>query len=240
MPGRIIAELQHVDVILGTRVLFHDLSLTLRTGTVTVISGPPGSGKSTLLDLLWGGVQPVSGTIVGNDVQFSGMPPRRWTAWRRQIGILTDDFPLQDEWSIIDNVAVALQTAGDIPPGRHIEQTTRALHRWGLVTDNHRAVRELSGEERSRVKLARAFVRRPCVAILDDPLAGIADDRAAAFYQQIKNESISGTAVVVASSSTSPWIPWVDHMFEISDAGLKQLDDPVDSALVRISTQAAK
>lgn len=153
----------------GDHLALEDVSLSVPRGAFVAIVGPNGAGKSTLLKVLLGLVQPTRG-----EVRVLGSPPSRVDPRRigyvPQFKTLDRTFPALAE----ELVASGLRRAW---PGRLTpEERARvqaALERVGAGHLMDRAVSRFSGGELQRVYLARAFVRRPELVMLDEPATGI-------------------------------------------------------------------
>ena len=89
-----------------------DLSLSVAPGAFVVLSGPSGAGKTTLLRLLYGAEAPGAGKVLVNGRNVSQLTRRARAAFRREIGIVFQDFKLLGYLSVLDNVALAGEAAG--------------------------------------------------------------------------------------------------------------------------------
>ena len=82
-----------------------DVSLTIDDGEFVFITGRSGSGKSTLLRILLKEVEPTSGRVVVNDMDLGRMPRRYVPKYRRQLGVVFQDFRLLKDRNVYENVA---------------------------------------------------------------------------------------------------------------------------------------
>jgi cell division transport system ATP-binding protein len=200
MATGITAALDAADISLQGRPLIREVSMSLVPGTLTVISGPGGSGKSSLLRVFWGALRLHRGTVICDNQDLTRASPRRWAAWRRRIGICGEDFPLDDSWTVFANVAAALYATGKIPAQTIRQRTNRELRRWDLLTRRHFPVAALSSAERTRVSLARAFIRRPPAAFLDDPFGAGFQEPEKNLWEKVRQQARAGTAVCLATT----------------------------------------
>ncbi len=138
---------------------------------VTVLFGASGAGKTTVLRCLAGLERPEEGTIrFGEETWFDAgrsvfVPPRK-----RRIGFVPQDYSLFPHMSVERNIGYGLNELPDMERRSRIRETMRWLGLDGLEM---RLPLELSGGQQQRVALARAVVRRPCVLLLDEPLASL-------------------------------------------------------------------
>jgi len=162
-------ETAGLTVRFGDHLALEDVTLTVPAGAFVAIVGPNGAGKSTLLKVLLGLVGPTRG-----EVRVLGRPPGRLDPRRigyvPQFKTLDRTFPALAE----ELVASGLRRAwpGRLTPAER-ERVRSALERVGAGQLLGRSVSRFSGGELQRVYLARAFVRRPELVMLDEPATGI-------------------------------------------------------------------
>jgi len=224
MASDLTVALEAADISIDEHVVLRDVSLTLRPGTLTVIAGPGGSGKSHLLRILWGSFPLRCGKLTGEDRELTHASPRLWAAWRRHIGIYCSEFPFGERWTVFDNVAAALYAAERLPAQAITRRTTGELRRWNLLSHRSRLAAELSRSERVRLGLARAFVRGPVAALLDDPLVGLPREEAEGLLEAVRINARAGSAVCMTTDDE-----WVTHMadvtYRIEQDSLKLISD---------------
>jgi ABC-type Fe3+/spermidine/putrescine transport system ATPase subunit len=143
------------------------LDLEVCEGEFLTLLGPSGCGKTTTLGLIAGFFAPTAGEIYLKGRPVSGLPP-----FKRDIGVVFQDYALFPHMSAAENVAFGLRMRK--LPGeeiaRRVEEALELVHLRGL---GERRPLELSGGQRQRVALARALVIRPAVLLLDEPLSNL-------------------------------------------------------------------
>jgi putative ABC transport system ATP-binding protein len=152
-----------------------NISMTVAAGEAVAIMGPSGSGKSTLLNLIAGLDRPTSGTVrVGGERigLLSETSAARFR--RRRVGMIFQFFNLLDDMTVIDNVLLPAQLAGQ-PKAEARARADELLTklRIGQYEDTYPA--RLSGGERQRVAIARALANRPPLLLLADEPTGALD-----------------------------------------------------------------
>jgi ABC-type multidrug transport system fused ATPase/permease subunit len=151
------------------RDILRDVSFTVSAGEVVVVAGRNGAGKSTLMDLLLRFYDPTSGRILAD-----GSDLREWDlgAWRRSAGIMTQDAFLF-HGTIRENIAYGRPdaTGGEIEQAVRDARLDKLLQKFpeGLETTVGERGTQLSGGERQSIALARLFLRKPKLLILDEP-----------------------------------------------------------------------
>lgn len=150
-----------------TRVLLHDLSLSVHPGETVAILGPSGSGKSTLLKIV-AGLEPLD----AGQVKFNGQNITTQVPERRGFALMFQDFALFPHLNVQDNVAFGLVEQG-LRKAAAREQAGAMLQRFGMAAFVQSKVWQLSGGEQQRVALARALITQPRVLLLDEPFSAL-------------------------------------------------------------------
>jgi subfamily B ATP-binding cassette protein MsbA len=153
----------------GERDVLRDVSFSVKPGEVVAVAGRNGAGKSTLMDLVLRFYDPVSGRILADGIDL-----REWNLedWRRSAGVMTQDVFLFHA-TVIENIAYGrpAATRAEIEQAVCDSGVERILRRFpkGLNTVVGERGAQLSGGERQSIALARLFLRRPKLLILDEP-----------------------------------------------------------------------
>jgi ABC-type sugar transport system ATPase subunit len=148
-------------------VALHGVSLTVRKGEFLALLGPSGCGKTTLLRILAGLLDADSGTLSLDGAPIDGLP-----AYRRDIGIVFQNYALFPHMSVAENVAFGLKMRG-LPRAESEARVREALDLVNLGGLETRMPSELSGGQQQRVALARAVAIRPRLLLLDEPLSNL-------------------------------------------------------------------
>ena len=153
-------------------VALHDINLKIEDGEFVFIVGDNGAGKSTLLKLLLREEQVTDGTIFVNNYDLVRIQNRKIPYYRRQIGVVYQDFKLFDKSTVYENVAFAMRAIGK--SNREIKRRVPDfLTAMGLEDKRDSFPGQLSGGEQQRVSLARALINNPKILIADEPTANI-------------------------------------------------------------------
>ena len=174
------------------------VSLNIDRGEFVFIVGASGSGKSSCLRLILREEQPSAGHVhvLGHDL--GKISNRKVPYFRRNLGVVFQDFRLLTNKTVYDNVAFSLQVIGK-SRGFIQEAVPDVLEMVGLDGKAKRFPHELSGGEQQRVAIARAIVNKPAILLADEPTGNLDIDSAneildifAAFHQV-------GVTIVVAT-----------------------------------------
>jgi cell division transport system ATP-binding protein len=176
----------------------NDVNLDIQEGEFVFIVGNSGSGKSTLIKLLLKELEPTSGTITINDKQLNKIRRRQIPKFRRNIGVVFQDFRLLKDRNIYDNVAFAQKVIG--VSGRAIRQNVpRMLSMVGLAAKYRSYPRQLSGGEQQRVAIARALINKPKILLADEPTGNLDAANAWEIMKLMEEINEQGTTVVVVT-----------------------------------------
>ena len=178
-----------------------DVSLTIDDGEFVFITGRSGSGKSTLLRILQKEVEPTSGRVVVNDMDLGRMPRRYVPKYRRQLGVVFQDFRLLKDRNVYENVAFAQRVIG--VSGRKIRESVPEMLRMvGLSSKYKSFPHQLSGGEQQRVAIARALINRPAILLADEPTGNLDPHNAMEIMGLLEEINRQGTTVVVVTHSS--------------------------------------
>jgi cell division transport system ATP-binding protein len=181
----------------GPAVL-NDVSLTLDQGEMAFVTGPSGAGKSTLLNLIALLERPTQGRVIVNGTPLSSVRPAGIPTYRRQLGLIFQNFNLLNDRSVFDNVAVPLRIRGQAD--EDIARRVRAaLDAVGLLGKEAQLPPSLSGGEQQRVGIARAIVTKPRLLLADEPTGNLDPDMARDIMQLFMRFNQFGVSVLVAT-----------------------------------------
>ena len=155
----------------GVIALEH-INLKIDDGEFVFVVGASGAGKSTLMRLLLREEKVTGGTLRVGDYDLGSMPNYKIPYYRRQLGMVFQDFRLFEKKTIYENVAFAMRVIGE-PSSVIKRRVPTILSIVGLVDKYKSFPSELSGGEQQRVALARALANNPRIIIADEPTANI-------------------------------------------------------------------
>ncbi len=182
----------HPDMILK------DLSFEINKGEFVYLSGPSGAGKTTLFRLLFADIKPDSGQIVVDGLDLMRAKVTRIARLRRRMGIVFQDYKLIPNYTVFDNVALALEISGT--PRKFIQKTVwKALKVVGVERQLDRLPPQLSGGEQQRVAIARALVNDPQLILADEPTGNLDYEIANEIMHIFDYINSQGTTIVMVT-----------------------------------------
>jgi len=159
--------LDRVSKHFGEVLAVDDFSLEVAEGELLVLLGPSGCGKTTTLRVIAGFTDASAGAVRIRERDVTHEPP-----YRRNIGVVFQNYALFPHLSVFENVAFGLRRrkASEAEIARRVE---RSLSLVKLDPLAQRLPRQLSGGQQQRVAVARALVIEPDVLLLDEPLSNL-------------------------------------------------------------------
>ncbi len=173
-------------------------TFAVRPQEFVFLVGSTGSGKSTVMRLLIKEFEATEGRIRVAGKDLSEITRKKIPYYRRNIGVVFQDFKLLPNRTVHDNVAYALQVTG--ASRRQIRNTVPDILRLtGLSTKLHNYPGQLSGGEQQRVAVARAFANHPPLLLADEPTGNLDPDTSIGIMQLLYRINRAGTTVLVAT-----------------------------------------
>jgi len=178
-----------------------DITLSFEKGTSNAIVGKSGSGKSTLLHILIGLDHPTNGSVLYDGKNI--LKDMNTDSWRgKNVGIVFQQFFLQPNDSVIDNVGLPLKLQGVAKKKRNIK-AAEALKKVGLEDRMKSKANDLSGGQKQRVAIARALVDNPSILIADEPTGNLDTENGDAIEQLLFDlQKKLGTTLVIVTHDT--------------------------------------
>jgi cell division transport system ATP-binding protein len=195
---RPVIEFRGVSKLYAGDVGLDQATFSVDRGEFVFLVGSTGSGKSTVMRLLIKELEPTDGTIRVAGHDLDAVTRKRVPYFRRNIGVVFQDFKLLPNRTVYDNVAYALQVTG----GARKEIRAKVpdiLRLTGLSTKLHNLPHQLSGGEQQRVSIARAFVNHPPLLLADEPTGNLDPETSIDIMRLLYRINRTGTTVLVAT-----------------------------------------
>jgi len=175
-----------------------NVSFEVNQGEFVSIVGRSGAGKTTLLKLLLAEEKPSSGTILFEEQDISHIHSKDLPLFRREIGVVFQDYKLLSAKTAYENVAYVMEVMGcsDEEIGRDVPQVMELV---GLAERVTSFPDELSGGERQRAALARALIHRPKVILADEPTGNLDPYHTREIIKLLAKVNEMGTTVILAT-----------------------------------------
>lgn len=175
-----------------------DVSIRIEKGEFVFVVGKSGSGKSTFIKLLLKELNPSEGRIFVAGRQVTNLSRKQVSLYRRQIGVVFQDFRLLKNKTVYENIEFAQQIIG--MNKREIARNVAImLEMVGLKGKENAYPGELSGGEQQRVAIARALINNPAILLADEPTGNLDPQMAWEIMMLLQEINKMGTTVVVVT-----------------------------------------
>jgi phospholipid/cholesterol/gamma-HCH transport system ATP-binding protein len=164
---------ERVSLSFDDNVILREVSFSVRTGHMMILLGASGAGKSVVLKLILGLLKPDSGVIRLRGQRIDTMSEEQLLQMRGDIGMLFQESALFDSLTVAENVGYRLYEEIQMAPEEVRRRVEEVLGFIGLEDYIDRMPSELSGGQRRRVAIARAFAAKPRHLLIDDPTSGL-------------------------------------------------------------------
>lgn len=181
----------------GTEAL-SNINLTIKKGEFVFIVGDSGSGKSTLIKLLLREIVPTTGEIYVMNYDLKRLHHSRVPKFRRNLGVVFQDFRLLQDRSVYDNVAFA-QRIIQVPSKEIRKNVPETLATVGLASKYKSKPGRLSGGEQQRVAIARALINKPAILLADEPTGNLDPKNSMEIMRLLDEINKAGTTIIMVT-----------------------------------------
>jgi len=217
----IAVHLSGVSKHFGDVTALHEAWLPIRRGELMTLLGPSGCGKTTLLNLVAGFFSPDGGEITIDGSRVNDLP-----TYKRQIGMMFQNYALFPHMSVTANVGYGLRMRG-VDKAEIRERVSEALALVKLTGLEDRRPRQLSGGQQQRVALARALVIKPKVLLLDEPFSALDKNLRASMQVEVKEiqRKLALTTIFVTHDQSEA-LSLSDRVAVMSQGYIRQVGTP--------------
>ncbi len=178
-----------------------DIRLQIDKGEFVFLNGPSGAGKTTLLKLLFRAEEAVEGQIIVSGRNITRLHGAGLSKFRREIGLVFQDFKLIPYMTVLENVALAAEVVGTSRRESN-RKAFNLLRELGLKDRYDALPPVLSGGEQQRVAIARALVNQPALVLADEPTGNLDPEMADEIMRLFLRIHQQQTTIVIATHDT--------------------------------------
>lgn len=194
-----LIQLQGVSKLYANGVIaLKDVDITIQNGEFVFIVGQSGAGKSTLVKLLLKEEEPSEGTILVHEKNLATLQHRDIPYYRRNLGVVFQDFRLLPGKTVYENVAFAMEIL-EASPKEIRRRVPSILGYVGLANKAKNLPHQLSGGEQQRACLARALVNSPSLLIADEPTGNLDPIIGHDIVMLLNEINRKGTTIIMAT-----------------------------------------
>ena len=176
----------------------HDVTFHIEKGEFVFLTGPSGAGKSTLLKLILRQMTPSEGQIVVNGRNLNAIKRGQLPSFRREIGMVFQDFKLIERMTVFENLSFILTVLG-LATKEHKKKAYDVLRAVDLSHKMTAYPLQLSGGEQQRVAIARALINDPMVVVADEPTGNLDPDLSQEIMDIFNAANLRGSTVLIAT-----------------------------------------
>jgi iron(III) transport system ATP-binding protein len=214
-------DIAGVDAAYGATPVLRDISLSILPGEFFALLGPSGSGKSTLLRLIAGFNRADRGTVRIGGADVAALPP-----WRRDVGMVFQNYALWPHLTVAGNVAFGLEERR-WPRERIRARVREMLDLVGLADLGLRRPGQLSGGQQQRVAIARTLAVEPAVLLLDEPLSNLDAKLRASTGQELRRlQRRLGITTVFVTHDQQEAMTIADRLAVLEGGAIRQVGTP--------------
>lgn len=203
---------QQLTMHFGARLLYHVSTLEFKQGDVIYLAGDNGTGKTTLMKLLAGLAQPSKGTITARGRQKSFFHPNPLLGY----ALYLHQHPYLFEGDVAYNLKLA-QRYSTLPKAEQIQRLDAAVELGKLGHLLHSSASDLSGGERQRLALARIWLLKPALLMLDEPISNMDRVSQQLVFAMIAELKKQGTGLLISSHQDSALVQLCQQRWLIED-----------------------
>jgi cell division transport system ATP-binding protein len=181
----------------GTEAL-KEISFSVETGELVVLTGPSGAGKTTLLKLIAAIERPTQGSVLVHGQNVGKLTRGAVPYLRRNIGMVFQEGRLLFDRNVFENVILPLRIIG-MAHKEAAKRVRAALDKVGLLEREKAQPITLSGGEQQRLAIARAIVNRPAILIADEPTGNLDPEYAVQLMEMFAAFNQVGVTIVIAT-----------------------------------------
>jgi putative spermidine/putrescine transport system ATP-binding protein len=205
----------------GAAMVLKPIELKVVAGELLAVLGPSGSGKTTLLQIICGLVEPSGGQLIIDGRDETDNP-----ADKRDIGVVFQNYALFPHLTVRENIAFPLQMRR-MPTSEVSIKIEAALAMVGLLDFANRFPHELSGGQQQRVALARCFVYRPSLILMDESLSALDKKLRDSMRIEIKRlHRETGATIIFVTHDQEEALALADRICLMNDGQIEQLGRP--------------
>ena len=201
-----------------------DLNLTVEPQEFVAILGPSGSGKSTLLSIAGLLLSSDSGQVIIGGQNLTNLKQNEWTKKRLELlGFIFQDHQLLPYMKIGDQLEVVAKLKGEKDASKRKEEVKGLLAELGIENCYGQYPNQMSGGQKQRAAIARAFIGNPQLILADEPTASLDPERGEEIAQLIQREVKSKHKSAIMVTHDRSVLEYVDTVYEMKKGKLVRL-----------------
>ena len=205
--------------------VLNQLELSVEPNEFVAILGPSGSGKSTLLAIAGLLLSADEGRIRIAGQDLTSLNQSQWTQKRLELlGFIFQDHQLLSYMKIGDQLELVAKLKGEKDKKKRQEEVKALLTDLGIEACYHQYPNQMSGGQKQRAAISRAFIGNPQVILADEPTASLDPDRGQEIAQLIQKEVKSKNKSAIMVTHDRSILTYVDTIYELKHGQLLKVE----------------
>lgn len=178
--------------------ILENINLNIKKGSFNVFIGETGIGKTTLLKMISGLIRPNKGEIIIGDQNLNKLSQPYLSIFRRGIGLILEDFPLLEDYTIYENLSLPLKISNSSK--KNITQKINYfLELFNMKNKVHRFPKQLSQGENQKILIVRAIINNPFLLVADEPFSNIDKEESIKIIKILQSLQKKGLTLLTTS-----------------------------------------
>ena len=178
--------------------ILENINLNIKKGSFNVFIGETGIGKTTLLKIISGLIRPNKGEIIIGDQNLNKLSQPYLSIFRRGIGLILEDFPLLEDYTIHENLSLPLKISNSSK--KNITQKINYfLELFNMKNKVHRFPKQLSQGENQKILIVRAIINNPFLLVADEPFSNIDKEESIKIIKILQSLQKKGLTLLTTS-----------------------------------------
>ncbi|MGH8121081.1 MAG: LPS export ABC transporter ATP-binding protein [Gammaproteobacteria bacterium] len=210
-----VLSIKHLEKSYRSRVVVHDVSLSVHAGEIVGLLGPNGAGKTTSFHMIVGLIPCDNGTIHINEREIGGLPIDQRALLG--LGYLPQETSVFRHLTVSENIMAVLETRLHLTEAQRQRRLENLMREFHVSHLHNNSGMSLSGGERRRVEIARALASEPRFLLLDEPFAGIDPISISDIQRIIRYLSQHGIGILLTDHNVRETLGICDRAYIVND-----------------------
>jgi cell division transport system ATP-binding protein len=197
---KLVAEVKNGQIKQGENIILDQIDFSVAEAEFCYIIGKTGSGKSSLLKMLYGAIPLTSGSAFVNGEDLTQMTKSKLPLFRRNLGMVFQDYMLIEDWSVFQNLDYILKATDWKVEGARKIRVREVLKGVGMENRQGDKISKLSGGEMQRIAIARAMLNKPKLIIADEPTGDLDPDTSDQILFLLRNLAASNNSAILIAT----------------------------------------
>ena len=199
--------------------ILENINLNIKKGSFNVFIGETGIGKTTLLKIISGLIKPNKGEIIIGDQKLSKLSQPYLSIFRRGIGLILEEFPLLEDYTIYENLSLPLKIS-NFSKKNIIKKINYFIELFNMKSKINRFPKQLYQGENQKIHIIRAIINNPFLLVADEPFSNIDKEESIRIIKILQSLQTKGLTLLTTSHEKYDFPNKNINYFKIFDKNL--------------------